>query len=168
MESLHESIKRVLNEDPIGLNNPTGRIESKYDPSAGRRLAIPADYGTEKYNYPQYDPVRALSNYRQLRNPTNDGPIGTRQLPGRRTPVGRGQRSPYTNRSPYSFDGLYGTGTRNPQYPYRGGEVGGGSDQGSSNWGGGDWLANWLNQQSGNYSGSRLSGNLNSPGWGGG
>jgi hypothetical protein len=161
MESLHESIRRVINEDPTytGLNNPmsSGNF-GKYSPS-NRSAEVPVGYGQERYNYPQYTSVSGTYP-RQLRNPSIGAPVDTRS-PGYRR--GTLRRNPNTNRSPYSYSNLNSL-NRTPGPGYRSGEAG---DQGGNNWGGGDWLANWLNQQSGNYSGSRLSGGLNNPGWGG-
>ena len=80
MESLHESIARVLNEtDSLWLSRA----------------------GTQKYNYPRYPMVPALGrnfggSYRGLNNP-QDANVGTRQFPTR-----RGNRSPITVRQPYT------------------------------------------------------------------
>jgi hypothetical protein len=92
MESLHESIARVLNEtDSLWLSRA----------------------GTDKYNYPQYPMVPALGrnfrrSYRGLNNP-QDANLGTRQYPTR-----RGNRSPINVRQPYTgipgFDSSRGFG----------------------------------------------------------
>jgi hypothetical protein len=80
MESLHESIARVLNEtDSLWLSRA----------------------GTDKYNYPQYPMVPALGrnfrkSYRGLNNP-QDANVGTRQYP-----IRRGNRSPINVRQPYT------------------------------------------------------------------
>lgn len=113
MESLHESIKRVLNEDPLdgGINT-----DLRHPPNTGGPFpwVKPYQYGnatigtpSDRYNYPQYQAIPA-GGYTQLRNPQDAG-VGTRQYPGRRIPYQRGsqypamsRRSPYLRGNPYS------------------------------------------------------------------